>query len=80
MSGRRRSAASFIDREIALGGYRRRAEQVGAAIPAERLLVFDVAEGWEPLCRFLDKPVPKTPFPRVNSTEEWWKLVKGEPH
>lgn len=72
--------ASFIDREIALGAYRRRAEQVGAAIRAERLLVFDVAEGWEPLCRFLDKPVPKTPFPRVNSIKEWWEMVQGGPH
>lgn len=40
-------------------------------IPRERLLVFDVREGWGPLCRFLDKPVPKTPFPRVNSSSDF---------
>ncbi len=68
------------DREIALDAYRRHTEQVLAAIPRERLLVFDVAEGWEPLCQFLGAPVPATPFPRVNSAEEWWKQVKGEPH
>ena len=80
-------AAQFIgpqmlggDRETALMAYRRRTEQVRAAIPSERLLVFDVAEGWEPLCRFLGVPVPGTPFPRANSTEEFWKLVKGELH
>ena len=80
-------AAQFIgpqmlggDRETALMAYRRRTEQVRAAIPSERLLVFDVAEGWEPLCRFLGVPVPRTPFPRANSTEEFWKLVKGELH
>lgn len=41
---------------------------VAAEIPAERLLVFNVAEGWGPLCRFLDKPVPDEPFPRVNDS------------
>jgi hypothetical protein len=70
----------LTDKQAALAAYRRRTEEVRAAIPPERLLVFDVAEGWEPLCRFLDVPAPVTPFPRLNSTEEWWRLVKGEPH
>jgi hypothetical protein len=68
------------DREGALAAYRRRIAEVSAAIAPERLLVFDVAEGWTPLCRFLDVPVPEVPFPRVNSTEQFWKLVRGEPH
>jgi len=38
--------------------------------------VFDVAQGWEPLCRFLDIAVPNQPFPRVNSTEEFFQMVK----
>jgi hypothetical protein len=37
-----------------------------SAFPANRLLIFDVKEGWAPLCRFLDVPVPDTPFPHVN--------------
>jgi hypothetical protein len=45
--------------------------EVKRSIPAGRLLVFDVAEGWEPLCRFLGVPVPDTPFPRTNSSEEF---------
>jgi hypothetical protein len=68
------------DREGVLAAYRRRIAEVSAAILPERLLVFDVAEGWTPLCRFLDVPVPEVPFPRVNSTEQFWKLVRGEPH
>jgi Sulfotransferase domain len=68
------------DREGVLAAYRRRTEEVCAAIPAERLLVFNVAEGWAPLCRFLDVPVPDTPFPRMNSTEQFWKTVRGEQH
>jgi hypothetical protein len=43
---------------------------VKATVPAERLLVFDVREGWQPLCDFLDVPVPDEPFPKTNSTEE----------
>jgi len=35
--------------------------------------------GWPPLCRFLDVPVPDSAFPRVNSTQQFWKLVRGEP-
>jgi hypothetical protein len=68
------------DQEGVLAAYRRRIEEVCAAIPAERLLVFEVAEGWEPLCRFLDVPVPDAPFPRMNSTEQFWKIVRGEQH
>jgi hypothetical protein len=65
-----------VDRESALAAYRRREADVLAAISPERLLVFDVAQGWEPLCRFLGVPVPSVPFPRVNSTEEFWQVVK----
>jgi hypothetical protein len=64
------------DREGAVAAYRRHIEDVCAAIPAERLLVFDVAEGWPPLCRFLDVPVPAVPFPHVNTTEQFWEMVR----
>jgi hypothetical protein len=71
---------SPTDREGVLAAYRRRTEEVCAAIPVGRLLVFNVAEGWAPLCRFLDVPVPDAPFPRMNSTEQFWKMVRGEQH
>ena len=35
-----------------------------------RLLVFDVTEGWEPLCKFLGVQVPDGSFPRVNDTAQ----------
>lgn len=52
-------------------------EAVKSTIPAERLLVFEVKEGWEPLCQFLEAPVPDEPFPRTNHREEFWDLVTG---
>jgi hypothetical protein len=43
--------------------------EIIASVPAERLLVWSVSDGWEPLCRFLELPVPETPFPRVNDSK-----------
>lgn len=63
----------MTNREQALAAFQRRTEDVVAAIPAERLLVFDVAEGWEPLCRFLGAPVPDKPFPHHHKTAEFWE-------
>lgn len=59
---------SVIRRAQALkAGYHRHVEGVKSAIPPSRLLVYNVKEGWEPLCRFLGQPVPDVPFPHVNS-------------
>jgi hypothetical protein len=41
-------------------------EYVKRVCPAEKLLVFDVKEGWEPICKFLDLPIPDEPFPNLN--------------
>lgn len=46
-------------------------------IPAGQLLVFQVKEGWEPLCKFLNAETPKMEFPRTNNREEFWDLVKS---
>ena len=44
-------------------------EQVQRNIPEERLLVWNVTDGWEPLCRFLDVGVPDAEFPRLNDSK-----------
>jgi hypothetical protein len=49
--------------------FERHNEQVKQAVPAERLLVWGVTEGWEPLCDFLGVPVPAEPLPHVNDRE-----------
>lgn len=77
--GRRTFDGKWTDRDTALAAFARREAEVRAAIPAERLLVFDVAQGWEPLCAFLGKPVPDRPFPNKNQTEEFWSDIGGEP-
>lgn len=52
-------------------------EAVKAAIPADQLLVFEVKQGWAPLCAFLDVPVPEQAYPRTNNREEFWELISG---
>jgi hypothetical protein len=59
-------AGRFSDRAHAIEVYDRHNAEVAATVPPERLLVFDVAQGWEPLCRFLEVPVPDRPFPNLN--------------
>lgn len=69
----------FADRAHALRVFRAHERAVRTAIPPERLLVFDVAQGWEPLCAFLGTPVPAgEPFPHVNDTHEFQRHARFE--
>lgn len=44
-------------------------KRINELVPPERKLVYQLGEGWEPLCEFLDKPVPSVEFPRINEAE-----------
>lgn len=59
-------AGRFEDHDAALTTYNQWIEEVKATVPADRLLVYDVKEGWAPLCKFLGMPVPNQEFPRTN--------------
>ena len=63
-SGRSKAAAKARSRELYLKHY----AFVRSVTPKERLLEFSLSDGWEPLCRFLGKPVPTVPFPHENDT------------
>jgi hypothetical protein len=66
------------DRETLISVFKAHNARVREVIPADRLLVYEVAQGWEPLCRFLDVPVPDGPMPKVNSTEEFQQNIARE--
>jgi len=51
-------------------------QAVRREIPADKLLVFDMKEGWAPLCSFLDLPVPSEPFPHEDEFGEPTDLCK----
>ena len=69
----------FTDRDSAITAYRANNRRVRDTIPADRLLVFQVADGWEPLCAFLGVPVPDEPFPHSQPKKEFWEHFGGEP-
>jgi Sulfotransferase domain len=62
----------FEDRSFAIDAFNRHNEQVRRDVPADRLLIYDVREGWGPLCAFLGVPVPEgKPFPHLNDATEF---------
>lgn len=59
----------FADRSHAIEVYRRHNAEVQATVPADRLLVYQVSQGWQPLCEFLQLPVPDRAFPHLNDRQ-----------
>jgi hypothetical protein len=67
----------FEDKQHAIAVFKRHIQEVKQRVPAERLLVYEVQEGWEPLCCFLDVPVPEDmPFPRLNDTAAFQRRLR----
>jgi hypothetical protein len=67
----------FDDKIAAEKIFNQHIADVKAYVPAEKLLVFDAAEGWAPLCEFLNVPVPNEPFPHANKKEDF-KAMLGQ--
>ncbi len=59
------------DKIHAINVFNENIEKARRTIAPERLLIYDIQEGWEPLCKFLGVPIPAEFFPRTNSTEEF---------
>ena len=71
------------DRDHAKRVFEEHNQSVIDAVPASKLLIYQPGDGWEPICRFLEKPVPNEDFPHVNDTA-WYRARTGlpaiEPH
>ncbi len=65
----------FENRDYAIRIYEKHLQEVERTIPKERLLIHSPNEGWEPLCRFLEKPLPENPYPRVNEANVIKRMV-----
>lgn len=70
----------FEDRTYAISKYIRHNEEVKKSVPADKLLVFKSKEGWEPICRFLDLPIPNIPYPTSNSSQSFYEWADGLVH
>ena len=51
-------------------------DAVKAAIPIGRMLVYEVQQGWHPLCKFFGVTIPAEPFPKTNGRDEFWETIK----
>jgi hypothetical protein len=65
------------DREFLIDYFQRHTEAVRAAVPAERLLVYEISDGWRPLCDFLGVPVPDEAVPIENTRAEFIARVSS---
>ncbi|MFD0776371.1 sulfotransferase family protein [Streptomonospora algeriensis] len=63
------------DEAEAVAAYERHRAAVIEAVPADRLLVYELGQGWEPLCGFLGAAVPDTPFPHLNETDAMHRVM-----
>lgn len=52
-------------------------KKIKRVVPKDQLLVMRIEDGWEPLCKFLGKPVPNEPFPRENDSAAADKVAAG---
>ena len=67
-----------LDKNNAIAVFNARNEEVRRSVPREKLLVYESGDGWEPLCVFLDVPVPSAPYPKVNTTEDFASHFPGK--
>jgi len=73
------------DKQFAINVYKKHIQKVVETVPGEKLFQFDVRDGWEPLCKFLQRPIPNESFPWLNertefmaSEPEWAKKIKQD--
>jgi hypothetical protein len=69
----------FEERDYAIDVFLRHNEEVRQYVPPEKLLVYDVKQGWEPLCTFLGVEVPAgKPFPYLNDRESFLNMIRQQ--
>ncbi len=67
------------DRAHAIALYESNVAAVKSTVPASRLLVHNLGDGWEPLCRHLGVPIPAQPYPSRNSTSDFQRAILSQP-
>ena len=75
----KRFTPNWQDETEAKLAYERHNADVRASVPADRLIDWHPGDGWAPICRVLDLPVPSEPFPHLNSTDDFRAMVGMDP-
>ena len=66
------------DKSHTISVFKRHNEAVMKEVPESNLLVFEAKQGWQPLCDFLEVPVPQTDYPRINTKAQFKQIWKKE--
>lgn len=66
------------DKDFVIEVFNQHLEAVRANVPKDKLLEYQVSEGWEPLCEFLNVDVPSIEFPRSNDRNDFDAEFKGK--
>jgi hypothetical protein len=74
-----RFSADVTDERSARAAYDRHNDEVRASVFADRLVEWSPGDGWEPLCSALSVAVPDTPFPHLNSREDFPHVTADTP-
>ena len=69
----------LTDRANAIAAYEANIAVVRATVPASRLVEVHAKDGWAPLCAGLGVAEPDEPYPRVNTTEEFFERWRRRP-
>jgi Sulfotransferase domain len=72
---RERFSDDFLNATAMIDAFERHNAEVRAGVPAERLLEWTPADGWDPICERLGVAVPDEPFPRTNTTDETRAII-----
>ncbi|USG62764.1 hypothetical protein NBZ79_07205 [Sneathiella marina] len=68
-------AGNIDDRDHVIDSYQRNIADVQATFPPERLLTYETGSGWDPICKFLDVPVPEDAYPHKNQSNEFHQKI-----
>lgn len=64
----------FAEKDFALEVFNRHNEEVKQVVPADQLLVYEIQQGWAPICEFLGVETPDTEFPHLNDAETFRQM------
>jgi len=67
-----------LDKNNAIAVFNAHNEEVRRSVPRKKLLVYESGDGWEPLCAFLDVPVPSVPYQKANTTADFASHFPGK--
>ncbi|MCP3943860.1 MAG: sulfotransferase family protein [Desulfobacteraceae bacterium] len=70
-------SGKYKDEQHCLNVYKNHVEDIKKLVPPERLLSYNLSQGWDPLCKFLDVKVPDQSLPHTNTRADFFKNMPG---